>query len=87
MLQRKDTTPFENVNFLNKIGFHFSELTLNNTKVQTLMKKKRFDLIVTEAFLSDSVYGGFSWINQAPVVAFATLGPPYWARYMVIIFS
>lgn len=88
MLKRKKFSPSENVNFLHQIGFLFSEITLQDPKVQNLIKTEngKFDLILSEATLIDSVYAGFSWTHRAPVVGFATLMPSYWAQFMVNYF-
>lgn len=83
-MDRKGTSPTQNIHFLNKVGLKVSEIALSNPEVKKLITTdEKFDLILTEGFLSDSVYSGFSWAHKAPVIAFGTLMPVFWLRYMV----
>ena len=71
-----------------KMGATLMNLIMDMPEIQALVKSnEKFDLILGEAFLDESLLAGFSYKFKAPLVAVATFMPHVWANYMVDIFT
>ena len=71
-----------------QMGAGLMNLLFETEQIQGLMNSdEKFDLILGECFLDESILAGFSYKHKAPLVAVATFMPSTWANYMVNISS
>lgn len=69
---------------MNSMGPSYSEVTLNNSKVQELLHdpNEKFDVVILEQFINDA-HKGFAWHFNAPLIAFSSIGSGPWVNSLV----
>lgn len=83
-LSIKDMTPLDNVLALVNLGLQVTEMLLKDQTFQEFLKRKpQFDLLLSEAFLSEGLMSGLSRYFNVPNIGYATFMPSYWTNYMV----
>lgn len=83
MYDYESTDPIIFFPFMNKMGYRFSEQTLNNTNVQQLLKSnQKFDAVIIQLFKNDAFFG-FAHHFNAPLILFSNAGVTNWINPLV----
>lgn len=62
----------------------FMDMVFKTKEMQTLLQSdKKFDLILGEVFLDESLLAGLSYKYKAPIIGLATFMPNLWANNLV----
>ncbi|XP_068081662.1 UDP-glycosyltransferase UGT5-like isoform X2 [Anabrus simplex] len=66
------------------MGIKFTAFTLEEPQVQELIQSKdqQFDLVITEAFFNEALFG-FAHVFKAPLIVLCPFGGTHWMDFMV----
>lgn len=80
----RDKSKWFNLIRYHNLGKTLVNLLLSLPEMQKFINSnQKFDLILCEILLDESMIGGFSYTFKAPVVAIQTSLPNIWANYLV----
>lgn len=72
--------------FLPEIGDVLAEKMLESETIQNFLRSDRkFDLIISENFVVESVWSGMAHKYKASLIIIAPFAPNYWANFMVCL--
>ena len=75
------------VTFFPSTGPLFMDMVYSSEEMQNLLRSdEKFDLILGEIFLDESLLAGLSYKYKAPVIGVAPFMPNLWANNVVRIF-
>lgn len=85
MFEMKETqNPIMSLIFMPEMGIKLMNKLLSDPVMQKFLKEDRkYDLIIGESFLDESMLAGFSQKYNAPIIAVATFMPNIWSNYLV----
>lgn len=77
-------SPITQIMTANNYGIAVSDRQLGSAAMQTLLASaSKFDLIITQAMMSESVSAALAYRFKAPSVALSNLQPNLWCDYLV----
>lgn len=86
LLMMRDMSPWMSLIFMPLMGINLCDYVLEHEPVKKIIhSSQKFDLILGEIFLDESMLAGFSNKFNAPIVAIQTFMPGIWSNYMVSV--
>ncbi|KAJ3642485.1 hypothetical protein Zmor_025265 [Zophobas morio] len=83
MFEMGNTNVFLMVPFILNMITEMTEMTLNHTNVQNLLKSdEKFDVVIVEQFMNDA-HKGFAPHFNAPLILLSTIGANTWVNMLV----
>lgn len=86
MFEARHMPKWANLVYFPQIGPKFMDIILKYEVFQDLIKSnQKFDAIIGEIFLDESLLAGLSYTLKAPLIGAAIFMPNFWSNYMVRI--
>lgn len=84
MFDARHMPKWANLVYFPQIGPKFVDIILKSDVLQKLIKSdEKFDLVLGEIFLDESLLAGLAYKFKAPLVGAAIFMPNFWSNHMV----